>query len=112
MAATGKRPSELLEEVFAITGPHFYERIDFDLEPGSNAEVKARLDAAKPAEIAGRKIVSEDRTDGWRFFIPEGWLLLRLSGTEPLLRIYTEVTDQALVKPVLEEGKRLAGVAS
>lgn len=112
VAATGKPPSELLQEVFAITGPHFYERIDFELEPGSNAEVKARLDAAKPTELAGRKVVSEDRTDGWRFFIPEGWLLLRLSGTEPLLRIYTEVTDQALVKPVLEEGKRLAGVAS
>jgi phosphomannomutase len=111
VAATGKPPSQLLEEVFAITGPHFYERLDFDLEPGSNAAVKARLDAAKLSGIAGRAIVSEDRTDGWRFFIPEGWLLLRLSGTEPLLRIYTEVTDESLVKPVLEEGKRIAGVA-
>ncbi|MCK9518424.1 MAG: phosphoglucomutase/phosphomannomutase family protein [Dehalococcoidia bacterium] len=111
VAATGKPPSELLQQVFAITGPHFYERIDFDLQPGSNAAVQAKLNAAKPTEIAGRQVVSDDRTDGWRFFIPEGWLLLRLSGTEPLLRIYTEVTDESLVKPVLEEGKRLAGVA-
>jgi alpha-D-glucose phosphate-specific phosphoglucomutase len=111
VAATGKPPSQLLDEVFAITGPHFYERLDFELEPGSNARIKAVLDAAKPTEIAGRPIVSEDRTDGWRFFIDEGFLLLRLSGTEPLLRIYTEVTDRSLVQPVLNAGKAIAGVA-
>ena len=111
VAATGKRPSQLLEEVFAITGPHFYQRIDFELEPGSNAKIKATLDAAKPAEIAGRPITSSDRTDGWRFFIEEGWLLLRLSGTEPLLRIYTEVRDESLVTPVLDAGMAIAGVS-
>ncbi len=110
VAATGKRPSELLEDLFAITGPHFYERLDFDLEPGANATVKATLDAAQPAEIAGRKVLRSDRTDGWRFFIDEGWLLFRLSGTEPLLRIYTEVRDKALVRDVLEAGKAIAGV--
>jgi phosphomannomutase len=111
VAATGKPPSQLLDEVFAITGPHFYERLDFDLVPGSNARIKATLDAAAPTEIAGRAIIASDRTDGWRFMIPEGWLLFRLSGTEPLLRIYTEVKDQALVRPVLEAGKAIAGVA-
>ncbi|MBI2766652.1 MAG: phosphoglucomutase/phosphomannomutase family protein [Chloroflexi bacterium] len=111
VAATGKPPSALLQEVFAITGEHFYERLDFELEPGSNARVKALLDAAEPTEIAGRPIISRDRVDGWRFFIAEGWLLLRLSGTEPLLRIYTEVTDNQLVRPVLEAGKLIAGVA-
>ncbi len=110
-AATGKPASELLERVFAITGPHYYERLDFDLEPGSNEKVKAILDAANPGEIAGRPVLRSDRTDGWRFFIEEGWLLFRLSGTEPLLRIYTEVTSSALVKPLLEAGKGIAGVA-
>ena len=111
VAATGKPPTQLLDEVFAITGAHYYERLDFDLEPGTNARVKAALDAMAPAEIAGRPVVSSDRVDGWRFFVKEGWLLFRLSGTEPLLRIYTEVTDPALVKPILEAGKALAGVA-
>lgn len=112
VAATGKPPSELLDEVFAITGPHFYERLDFDLEPGSNDRIKATLNAANPAELAGKPVVSSDRTDGWRFFIDEGFLLLRLSGTEPLLRIYTEVTKQALVPQLLEAGKRLAGMGT
>lgn len=110
-AATGKAPSELLQQVFAITGEHFYERIDIELEAGSNERFKTTLDAANPAEIAGRPVRSADRTDGWRFFIDEGWLLFRLSGTEPLLRIYTEVNSQALVRPVLDAGRRIAGLA-
>ena len=110
VAASGKPPSELLEDVFAITGPHFYHRLDFELEPGSNARIKATLDAANPTEIAGRPITSRDRTDGWRFFIDDGFLLLRLSGTEPLLRIYTEVKTEALVQQVLNAGKAIAGV--
>ena len=111
VAATGKKPSQLLEDVFAITGPHFYRRFDFDLQPGANATIKATLDAAHPTEIAGRPVLSSDRTDGWRFFIEEGWLLLRLSGTEPLLRIYTEVRDESLVTPMLESGMAIAGVS-
>ena len=110
VAATGRTPSELLQRVFDITGPHYYERLDFDIEPGSNDAVRTLLDAAAPRELAGRPVVSADRTDGWRWMIPEGWLLLRLSGTEPLLRVYTEVRDEALVRPILEAGKRLAGV--
>lgn len=110
-AATGKPPSELLRRVFGITGEHYYERIDIELEPGSNQRFKAILDAANPTEIAGRPIRSRDTVDGWRFFIDEGWLLFRLSGTEPLLRIYTEVTSATLVRPVLEAGKAIAGIA-
>lgn len=111
IARTGKRPTELLEDVFAITGRHYYHRIDKDLEPGSNAGIQQRLDRAAPTELAGRPVTSTDRTDGWRFFVPEGWLLLRLSGTEPLLRVYTEVTDEGLVAPLLQAGLEMAGAA-
>ncbi len=112
VARTGLPPSQLLQRVFDITGPHFYERLDFDLEPGANATVKARLDAATPTVLAGHPVLGSDRVDGWRFTIDQGWLLFRLSGTEPLLRIYTEVKDESLVKPLLEAGKALAGYGS
>jgi phosphomannomutase len=110
VAATGKPPSELLEEVFTITGPHYYARDDYELEPAQRDAIRASLDAAAPAEIVGRRVTATDRTDGWRFLFEGGWLLFRLSGTEPLLRIYTEVTDEALVRPVLEVGRSIAGV--
>lgn len=110
VARTGKRPSELLADMFAITGPHFYKRVDIELEAGANDAVRERLDAADPVEVAGHAVVSSDRVDGWRFHIDEGWLLLRLSGTEPLVRVYTEVRDEALVEPVLAAGKKLAGI--
>lgn len=109
VAATGKRPGALLDDVFAITGPHYYERLDVELEPGANDTVRARLDLAAPREIAGLAVLESDRLDGWRFRFVQGWLLFRLSGTEPLLRIYTEVTEQRLVRPLLEAGRALAG---
>ncbi|MEX2080067.1 MAG: phosphoglucomutase/phosphomannomutase family protein, partial [Dehalococcoidia bacterium] len=69
-----------------------------------------RLDAADPSELAGRPVRGRDTTDGWRYLLGEGWLLFRLSGTEPLLRIYTEVREEALVGELLEAGKKLAGI--
>lgn len=111
VAATGKRPSALLDRVFQITGPHYYKRSDVHLEPGANAGIRARLDAARPTELAGHRVTGSDTTDGWRFLIDEGWLLFRLSGTEPLLRIYTEVRDETLVERMLEDGRMIAGIA-
>lgn len=110
LASTGATPSELLHQVFAITGEHHYERIDIDLDPAAKERIRDALDAAAPAGIAGQPVRSRDTTDGWRFSLDDGWLLFRLSGTEPLLRIYTEVRDATLVKPLLAAGKDLAGV--
>jgi phosphomannomutase len=112
MAITGKSPVALLEAVFAITGPHYYRREDFAIDETRRAEIVAALDGAEPAAIAGQAVLSKDRIDGWRFKVEPGWLLFRLSGTEPLLRIYTEVRDEALVRPLIDAGRRLAGIAS
>lgn len=110
IAATGKPPSQLLQDLFAITGPHYYARDDYQLEPDQRETIRTALDTATPTHIAGRPVTRTDRTDGWRIHFQGGWLLFRLSGTEPLLRIYTEVTDQALLRPTLEAGRTIAGV--
>ncbi len=73
--------------------------------------MKAALDAASPSEFAGLPVTDVDTTDGWRFLLSEGWLLFRLSGTEPLLRIYTELRDETKVGPVIAAGRELAGGA-
>jgi phosphomannomutase len=67
--------------------------------------------AARPKSVAGVAVVGADNKDGFRYELENGgWLLLRFSGTEPLLRIYTEVPDKALVPQLLKAGRDLAGL--
>jgi phosphomannomutase len=111
MARRERRPSELLAELFQKVGPHFYDRIDIHLAPEQAPAMRERLARARPDRIAGLAVTGTDTTDGFRFDLKgDGWLLFRFSGTEPLLRIYTEVEDEALVTKVLEAGRELAGV--
>jgi alpha-D-glucose phosphate-specific phosphoglucomutase len=111
MARTGKRPSELLEDLYAKVGPHYYDRIDVDFDQAQRQAILDRMSAAKPSEIAGLRVTSTSTIDGFLFNLEGGgWLLIRFSGTEPLMRIYTEVPDRDLVPKVLAEGKRLAGL--
>ena len=111
MARRGRRPSELLAELFDKVGPHYYDRIDIRLEPDQKAELVKCLSGARPQRLAGLRVTDSDTTDGFRFHLEGGgWLLVRFSGTEPLLRIYTEVQDQSLVQKLLAAGKELVGL--
>jgi phosphomannomutase len=112
MARTGKRPSELLADLYAKVGPHFYDRLDLALKPEDRDRIWAKAEAANPDAIARMKVTARDTTDGFRFTLGDkGWLLLRFSGTEPLVRIYTEVVgDESLVPKILAEGRELIGV--
>jgi len=111
MARRGRRPSELLAELYEKVGPHFYDRIDIQLAPEKVPAMRERLVRARPDRIAGLAVTGADTTDGFRFSLEgDGWVLFRFSGTEPLLRIYTEVQDEALVAKVLQAGRELAGV--
>ncbi len=111
MARRGRRPSELVAELYEKVGPHYYDRIDIRLEPEQKTELIERLSRARPERLAGLRVVQTDTTDGFRFCLEGGeWLLVRFSGTEPLLRIYTEVQDQGLVQKLLAAGKELVGL--
>ena len=110
LARSGKTMSQLVEDLYSRVGHHFYDRIDVHMAPDQREAAIARVATAKPDVLAGRRVVSQDSIDGFRFELDGGWLLVRPSGTEPLLRIYTEMTDQTWVKPVLEAGRELAGV--
>lgn len=111
VARTGKRPSELLAELYDKVGPHYYDRLDLPLKEDQRDAVWRRAQAARPDAIAGIPVTAIDTTDGFRFALGDkGWLLLRFSGTEPLLRIYTEVVgDESLVRRVLDEGREICG---
>ena len=109
MARTGKRPSELLAELYEKVGPHYYDRLDITLRPEDHAGILQLAQAARPTSVAGIDVTAIDNTDGFRFTLGDkGWLLFRFSGTEPLLRIYTEVVgDESLVPRVLNAGREM-----
>jgi alpha-D-glucose phosphate-specific phosphoglucomutase len=110
MARRGKQLPELLEELFAKVGAHHYDRIDVTMSPAERDRIAGLLPSLEPASIAGLPVTGTDRTDGLRFlFDGEGWALIRLSGTEPLMRIYTEVREKQQVQPVLEAVRELTG---
>lgn len=111
MARRGKDLPSLVSELFAKTGPHYYDRVDIVMDEEQRARVQERLPSLKPDSIAGLRVTASDRTDGLRFLLEDGgWALIRLSGTEPLLRLYTEVREERLVRPVLESLKELTGL--
>jgi alpha-D-glucose phosphate-specific phosphoglucomutase len=111
MVKLGKKPSELIEYLYAQVGPHYYDRIDVPFPPERRDEVVARVREARPTQIAGLAVRSLDTTDGFRFHLEDGgWLLIRFSGTEPIIRVYTETTHQDKVQKILEEGLALAGL--
>lgn len=110
MIRTEKKPSELLNELYSKVSPHDYQRIDVSFEETDRQAVLRRLEAALPEKIDGNK-VEKDTIDGFRFSFEDGaWLLIRASGTEPLLRIYAEADSMDRVKRLLEAGQKLAGV--
>ena len=111
MARRGKDAAELVAELFQKVGPHYYDRIDIEMTPEERTRVRVA-----PAKGCGRRrspgcrVTGSDRTDGLRFLLDGGgWALIRLSGTEPLMRIYTEVQQEELVARVLRECREMAG---
>lgn len=112
MVKTGKKPSELIEYLYSLVGPHYYDRLDLSFPAQERERVLARMQEARPTEIAGLRVTGMDTVDGFRYDLEDGgWLLIRFSGTEPIIRIYTETTHQDKVREILEGGKRLAGLA-
>src|SRR5689334_3863696 len=99
MVRTGRTPSQLVELLFSKVGPHFYDRIDTRCSPAQRDQVRAQLIAAQPDTIGGLRVTDKDMTDGFKFNLEDGgWLLVRLSGTEPIVRVYTETTREDRVQ--------------
>lgn len=108
MARRGKDLPGLIAELFEKVGPHYYDRIDVTMTEEQRTRIHERLPGLQPESIAGLKVTGYDRTDGLRFLLEDGaWALIRLSGTEPLMRVYTEVRDERQVQPVLQALREL-----
>ncbi|KPK13336.1 MAG: phosphomannomutase [Anaerolineae bacterium SG8_19] len=111
MVKTGKKPSQLLDELFDKVGPHYYDRIDTYFDQDRRTEIKANVENAVPEKIGGLKITGVKTIDGHQFMMEDGgWLLVRFSGTEPIIRVYCETTYGDRVQYILEDGMTIAGL--
>jgi phosphomannomutase len=113
VAAYGKPLHELVEELLADVGPAFYERTDLRLRhPVAKEQITQKLVAGAPAEIGGAKVIQVSTTDGVKYILADdSWLLIRPSGTEPVLRVYAEGRSAEMVKALLAYGEKVASEA-
>ncbi|MDZ4655861.1 MAG: phosphoglucosamine mutase [Coriobacteriia bacterium] len=108
MGQRGQGLAELVEDLFAVTGPMEYSRVDLRLEPAVKDAFVERMPSLAPTSLAGLEVLDIVRIDGVKFLLPDdAWLLLRTSGTEPLVRVYAEASSAGVVDDLLAAGKAL-----
>jgi phosphomannomutase len=105
----------MVAQFHELAGPSFYQRIDVHVDRAAYAETKRRLleelIATPPTSLAGQPVTRTQALttkDGFKFFVADGsWLLIRTSGTEPLVRVYTEATSADARDALLGAGDQL-----
>lgn len=118
MAETQAPLHEIIADLQTNFGPAYYDRIDVTLKHQTPKKqmVNMLVDAA-PKEVGGERIMRVDTMDGVKFYLADqSWLLIRPSGTEPVLRIYAEARSpegvQTLLKLGSELGNKVTGISS
>ena len=111
----GKPLSQILADLESRVGPHSYARHDIHLQRETYDRDRKRiidqLAAHQPKEVAGVKVARVRSDDGFKFYLEDGsWVLLRTSGTEALIRIYSEAADPAGVEARLSAIEEIVGL--
>jgi alpha-D-glucose phosphate-specific phosphoglucomutase len=110
MVQTGKKPTELLKMLFEKVGEHYYDRVDTPFTGDRKTREQTILNA-NPETIGGLKVTELVTVDGFQFKLEDGgWLLIRFSGTEPIMRVYCETTHEDKMKAIIQDGLKIAGI--
>lgn len=111
LASTRKNLSSLIRELYNKIGPHYYERLDLKFPEKKRQEIQTRVTSTNPQDLGGLTVRSIDTIDGVRFNLDEdAWVMVRFSGTEPLLRIYSEADDERQVHGLLKAARGITGI--
>lgn len=111
MAMSGKGVRQLLDETMAEIGYFYYQRIDLAIAPDVKERLITRLRTESMENVGGQRVAGTNFRDGFKFIFDDGaWLLIRPSGTEPVLRLYSEANDLRVVERLLAAGREIAGL--
>ncbi len=104
MAWHGKNLRELVTTLQAEFGEHHYGRVDLELKPGQKEKAIEWFGDAKFARLLDLPVVRKENMDGIKAYLGDaGWVMVRASGTEPMLRVYAETKKAETTRQVLEE---------
>jgi phosphomannomutase len=108
IVSAGKPPSEMVRDMHKEFGEFYFERRDLHMEVARGQALVADLASAPPNTIAGEVVNDVETLDGTKLlFGDESWLLFRQSGTEPVLRIYSEATSVAKMNALMADGEQI-----
>lgn len=111
MAKSGKKLDELIQEVYDIVGAFSFDRNDVHLPEAQKQQIIADCKARKFASFGPYNVIRVEDLDGYKHFLSEdSWVMIRPSGTEPLLRIYAEAATMEEVQSILKATRNVLGV--
>ncbi len=110
VASTGSSLADLVDDLLKEVGPSHYGRLDLRLtRPVPKKDLSTRLVDGAPKNIGGLQVERVSNRDGVKFHMDDdSWLLIRPSGTEPLLRVYAEAREPVTLESLLEYGRQVA----
>lgn len=109
MAMRKKKIMDILRIIDKEYGTYEYRRLDVKYPDAKKALLMEMLKNNPPKDVLGKKVAEVKTTDGYKFICDDSsWLMLRLSGTEPILRVYAEASSEKKALAILAEGKRIA----
>ncbi len=105
MAESGKSISKLIDEIYKITGKFSYARQDLRIERDLKSRIIRKCNEGEFTHFGEFKVSKIETLDGWKYFFNDSeWFMIRLSGTEPLLRTYAEAENEEKVQKLLRIG--------
>jgi phosphomannomutase len=105
MAARGKSLGALVKELMDEFGHHEFKRVDLHVTEKEKAAIMKRFEKGMK-EIAGYRVTGRKDIDGFKLFVENGWVLVRASGTEPLIRFYAEAGSVSRVDALLKDATK------
>lgn len=113
MASRKKKILDILKAIDKEYGTYEYRRLDVKYPDDKKAKLMELLKNDPPKEVLGKPVADINKLDGYKFICEDGsWLMLRLSGTEPILRVYAEAANEKRSLAILEAGKSIANSVS